>query len=166
MSTASVPNAKKVAIVSGSASDFYQKAKLAYLMQAPRPASALRLPWSWHEKDGGCMLACELSRNWAKSPTVRLRPRRCLVRSHLFAAAKAHKVEHLLEALELDVTKRDSIQKAVARVLQKEGRIDALVNNAGLGVWGTDDHPPHLGCTVELSRSPRPARRCGDPLRH
>lgn len=41
-----------------------------------------------------------------------------------------------LETLALDVDKPSSVQKAVAAVLRKAGRIDALVNNAGWGAFG------------------------------
>jgi len=38
------------------------------------------------------------------------------------------------EMLRLDVTQDDSVEEAVRAVLQREGRIDLLVNNAGFGV--------------------------------
>jgi len=41
-----------------------------------------------------------------------------------------------LEILPLDVDKPASVRKAVADVLKKAGRIDALVNNAGWGAFG------------------------------
>lgn len=38
--------------------------------------------------------------------------------------------------VEMDVTDRDSVDRAVASVLEKEGAIDILVNNAGINVCG------------------------------
>jgi len=42
--------------------------------------------------------------------------------------------QRLFEMLPLDVTEDESVQAAVQKVIQQEGRIDLLVNNAGFGV--------------------------------
>lgn len=41
-----------------------------------------------------------------------------------------------LEMVRLDVCDDDSIQKAIQYVLDKEGRLDILINNAGIGIAG------------------------------
>ncbi len=45
--------------------------------------------------------------------------------------------------LQLDVRDTDSIATAVARLLDKEGRLDVLVNNAGVGITGPIEETPH-----------------------
>lgn len=52
----------------------------------------------------------------------------------LLDAAKAAGVS--VEVVELDVTDARSVEAAVADVLRRAGRIDVLVNNAGLGIHG------------------------------
>ena len=41
-----------------------------------------------------------------------------------------------LRAVELDVTSDTSVQQAVEQVVREAGRIDAVVNNAGVAYWG------------------------------
>lgn len=56
------------------------------------------------------------------------------------AARRLEKLEELrpfgVIPLQLDITDEDSIKKAVETIITEQGRIDALVNNAGYGSYG------------------------------
>jgi NAD(P)-dependent dehydrogenase (short-subunit alcohol dehydrogenase family) len=44
--------------------------------------------------------------------------------------------------LQLNVNKTETIQKAIAFVLEKEGRLDVVINNAGMGITGPIEDTP------------------------
>lgn len=52
-----------------------------------------------------------------------------------------------IEKLSLDVTSDESVQKALAEIVEKEGKIDIVVNNAGVIAAGTC---PHFDRFVEI----------------
>lgn len=51
---------------------------------------------------------------------------------------------------ELDVTKEDTIQKAVAKTIEKFGKIDVLLNNAGYGSYGILEATPERAIRMQF----------------
>lgn len=77
-------------------------------------------------------------------------------------SAKGHKVYGIsrkqstdltgnIKVLQADVTDADSVRKAVSTVLATEGRIDVLINNAGMGISGSVEDSPAEDINLQMN---------------
>lgn len=59
----------------------------------------------------------------------------------VLAMAEDHGAE--LQLIELDIASDDSVSEGMGQILRQAGRVDVLVNNAGVGVtlWPKSAHP-------------------------
>ncbi|MBV1922921.1 MAG: SDR family oxidoreductase [Flavobacteriaceae bacterium] len=48
------------------------------------------------------------------------------------------------QLIQLDVTQPDSIKGAISKIIEKESRIDVVINNAGIGITGPIEETPEI----------------------
>ena len=60
-------------------------------------------------------------------------------------------LEGSIKVLQADVTDVNSVQKAISTLLNKEGHIDILINNAGMGISGSIEDSSHEAIHLQMS---------------
>lgn len=91
-------------------------------------------------------------------------------RSHEKAASAKSEIEAAggikgtLSTVQLDVTDQKSIEQAAAQVQQQFGRLDVLVNNAGLGSLGADTRTRFQRCLETNVTGPATVAEAFRPL--
>ena len=60
------------------------------------------------------------------------------------------KVSPAVNCINLDLTKNDTIRQAVQTIIQKEGRIDILINNAGMHTGGPVETSPFENIKLQM----------------
>lgn len=59
-------------------------------------------------------------------------------------------INSLIQVIKMDLTDQPSVHKAVQQVIEKEGRIDILINNAGMHTGGAIETTPVENAKIQL----------------
>jgi len=68
-----------------------------------------------------------------------------------FSRKQSEDLKGNIKVLQADVTDPDSIQNGVSKLVKREGRIDILINNAGMGITGSIEDCSHEDIHLQMS---------------
>lgn len=68
-----------------------------------------------------------------------------------FSRSQAEDLEGEIKILQADVTDVTSVKKVISTLLLREGRIDVLINNAGMGIYGSIEDASHDAIHLQMS---------------
>lgn len=55
----------------------------------------------------------------------------------VYGTSRKQQTETDFQMLEMDITKRETIQSCIRKIIENHGKIDVLINNAGMGIGGS-----------------------------
>lgn len=66
----------------------------------------------------------------------------------VYGLSRSYKEDDLIKYLTCDVTDKDQVSKAIGKIIAIEGKIDVIINNAGMGISGALE----FNSALEISR--------------
>ena len=70
----------------------------------------------------------------------------------VYGTSRKESIEDLpFRMIQMDVTQRHSVEKAISKIFEEQGRIDVLINNAGMGIGGAAELATEDEISVQMN---------------